>query len=75
MSIEDRIRTLEEIEADRAGVAEGVRNSLALLELATEKEVELPITEQMVEILYRGKKPAAAIRDLMRREPKVESAL
>ena len=70
-----RGRSLEEIEADRAGVAEGVRNSLALLELATEKEVELPITEQMVEILYRGKKPAAAIGDLMRREPKVESAL
>ena len=70
-----RGRTLEEIEADRAGVAEGVRNSLALLELAAEKDVELPITEQMVEILYRGKKPAAAIRALMRREPKVESAL
>ncbi len=70
-----RGRTLEEIEADRPGVAEGVRNSLALLELATEKKVELPITEQMVEILYRGKEPAAAIRDLMQREPKVESAL
>ena len=70
-----RGRSLEEIEADRAGVAEGVRNSLALLELATGKEVELPITEQMVEILYRGKEPAAAIRDLMRRELKVESAL
>ena len=70
-----RGRSLEEIEADRAGVAEGVRNSLTLLELATEKKVELPITEQMVEILYRGKEPAAAIRDLMRRELKVESAL
>ena len=70
-----RGRKLEEIEADRAGVAEGVRNSLVLLDLAAEKEVELPITEQMVEILYRGKEPAAAIRDLMGREPKVESAL
>lgn len=67
--------SLEEIEADRAGVAEGVRNSLALLELAAEKKVELPITEQMVEILYRGKKPAAAVRDLMQRELRVESAL
>lgn len=70
-----RGRKLEEIEAGRAGVAEGVRNSLVLLDLAAEKEVELPITEQMVEILYRGKEPAAAIRDLMGREPKVESAL
>ncbi len=70
-----RGRSLEEIEADRTGVAEGVRNSLALLELAAEKKVELPITEQMVEILHRGKEPAAAIRDLMRRELKVESAL
>lgn len=70
-----RGRSLKEIEADRAGVAEGVRNSLALLELAAEKEVELPITEQMVKILYRGKEPAEAIRDLMGRRPKVESAL
>lgn len=70
-----RGRTLEEIETGRAGVAEGVRNSLALLELANDRQVELPITEQMVEILYRGKKPAAAIRDLMARELKVESAL
>ncbi len=70
-----RGRSLEEIEADRAGVAEGVRNSLALLELAAAKQVELPITEQMVEILYRGKQPAAAVRDLMGRELKMESAL
>ncbi len=70
-----RGRTLEEIETGRAGVAEGVRNSLALLELASDRQVELPITEQMVEILYRDKRPAAAVRDLMGRELKVESAL
>ncbi len=70
-----RGRRLEEIERDRAGIAEGVRNSLALLELAAEKQVELPIIEQVALIIHRGKGPAAAIDDLMRRGLKVESAL
>jgi len=70
-----RGRTLAEIEQGRAGVAEGVRNSSALLRLAREKGVELPITEQVVEILHQDKDPSVAIRDLMGRSPKVESAL
>ncbi len=70
-----RGRSLAEIEADRGGVAEGVRNARFMLDLARDHRVEVPIVEQVVEILHNGRRPAEAIRALMDREPKVESAL
>jgi glycerol-3-phosphate dehydrogenase (NAD(P)+) len=35
-------------------------------------EVELPISNQVYHILYNGKNPQKAVRDLMTRELKVE---
>ncbi|MEM7583261.1 MAG: NAD(P)H-dependent glycerol-3-phosphate dehydrogenase [Acidobacteriota bacterium] len=67
--------TLEAISAGTPMVAEGVRNSLAIARLAEQRQVEMPITEQMVEILYRDKPPTQAVRDLMARELRPEAEL
>jgi glycerol-3-phosphate dehydrogenase (NAD(P)+) len=48
-------------------VAEGVDTCRAAHELASKTGVEMPITEAMYEILYRGKPVQSAIRELMER--------
>jgi len=68
-------RSLEEISGSTTQVAEGVRNSIAVARLAARHGVEMPITEQMVEVLHRGKSPRQVIEDLMRRELKFEAEL
>jgi len=68
-------QSLAEILASTTMVAEGVRNSVALLELARAREVVMPITEQMVAILHEGKAPRRALEDLMGRQLRPESQL
>jgi glycerol-3-phosphate dehydrogenase (NAD(P)+) len=63
-----RGHTLDEILQSLEGrVAEGIRTTSAALGLAHACGVEMPITEQMSAILYRGKSPQDAIRELMAR--------
>lgn len=63
-----RGRQLPEILASLHGkVAEGVRSTHAALGLAARYAVEMPITEQMDEILHHNKSPKEAIRELMSR--------
>jgi glycerol-3-phosphate dehydrogenase (NAD(P)+) len=68
-------RTLDEIRHQTGMVAEGVRNALSITRLAEREGVEMPITAQMVEVLYQGKAPRAALEDLMRRDLKAEIEL
>lgn len=69
-------RKLPDIIAGMHGaVAEGVFTTQAAVGLARARGVEMPITEQMDEILHRDKAPAEAIRDLMTRSVKSERAL
>ncbi len=68
-------QSLAEILASTTMVAEGVRNSVALLELARAREVVMPITEQMVAILHEGKAPRRALEELMGRQLRPESQL
>jgi glycerol-3-phosphate dehydrogenase (NAD(P)+) len=69
-------RKLDEIIAGMHGmVAEGVMTTTAALQLARTKGVEMPIIEQMYEVLQRGKAPGDAIRDLMNRPLTQETAL
>jgi glycerol-3-phosphate dehydrogenase (NAD(P)+) len=49
-----------------------VETTAALLDLSTEVQVELPITEQVHAILHEGKSPAEAIRSVMVRPSKPE---
>jgi len=53
-------------------VAEGVRNTRSVYQLAGQLGVEMPIVEQMYLVLYQGKKPLEAVRDLMQRSLKAE---
>lgn len=65
-------RTLKEILANMQMVAEGVGTTAALLALASETQIELPITEQVNAILHCGKAPSDAIREIMERPLKRE---
>ncbi|HZL50647.1 MAG TPA: NAD(P)H-dependent glycerol-3-phosphate dehydrogenase, partial [Terracidiphilus sp.] len=61
-------RKLPEILASLGGkVAEGVLTTRAALGLARQHNIEMPITEQMEQILDEGKDPREAIKDLMLR--------
>jgi glycerol-3-phosphate dehydrogenase (NAD(P)+) len=60
-------RPLAEILAGMRMVAEGVGTTAALLALAREAGIELPIAEQVDAILSHGKSPREAIRDIMER--------
>lgn len=62
-----RGRTLEEILAEMNMVAEGVGTTEALVALARERQIELPITEQVYSILRLGNSPRDAIRAIMER--------
>ena len=53
-------------------VAEGVRTTKVLWQLACKMNVEMPITEKVYEILYAGKDPRKAVGELMSREKKSE---
>ena len=63
---------LSKILSGMHGVAEGVGTTAALLALARECKIEMPVTEQVDAILHRDKKPHQAIRDIMERPLKRE---
>jgi len=65
---------LRNILADMSEVAEGVRNTATIRDLAQSAQVEMPITEQMHRVLYEDKDPAQAVVDLMARQLKHELA-
>jgi glycerol-3-phosphate dehydrogenase (NAD(P)+) len=58
---------LEEILAHMHMVAEGVRTTRSVYGLGREYGIELPITEQVYEVLYKGKDPREAVQELMGR--------
>jgi glycerol-3-phosphate dehydrogenase (NAD(P)+) len=71
-----RGRKLDEIIAGMHGtVAEGVLTTRAAVGLARHVGVEMPIIEQMHDILQCGKDPSDAIRDLMNRRLTQEGSL
>jgi glycerol-3-phosphate dehydrogenase (NAD(P)+) len=55
-----------------AMVAEGVRNTRSVRELARKLQVDMPITEEMFALLYEDKSPRQVVGDLMSRELKAE---
>jgi glycerol-3-phosphate dehydrogenase (NAD(P)+) len=66
-------KRLQEITGATPMIAEGVRNTRSLYDLARRLEVEMPIVEQMYQVLYAGKNPAEAVQNLMDRSLKAES--
>ena len=67
-----RGRTLEEIVGSMKMIAEGIKTTKATVELAEKCGVEMPIAEQMYQILYFGLDPREAVRRLMERSLKGE---
>lgn len=67
-------RSLQDVLAGMSEVAEGVDTTRAAIALAHRSGVEMPIAEQMHEVLFQGKSPLDAVRDLMSREPRTEHA-
>lgn len=67
-----RGRRLEEIQAERKTVAEGVQTAKSATALGDREGVELPIAREVNEILFRGKPPRTAVQELMERELKRE---
>jgi len=63
---------LQDIVASMNEVAEGVHNTRTVRDLAKSVGVEMPITEQMYDVLYEDKEPAKAVVDLMARRLKPE---
>jgi glycerol-3-phosphate dehydrogenase (NAD(P)+) len=69
-----RGRTLEEITSEMRMVAEGVKSTRAVLDLARTHEVDVPIATQVGRVLYEGAHPREAVLALMTRQAKDERA-
>ncbi|TMQ73595.1 MAG: NAD(P)-dependent glycerol-3-phosphate dehydrogenase [Candidatus Eisenbacteria bacterium] len=67
-----RGETVEQVLAGMVMVAEGVNTAQAAYQLALQRGVETPITEQVRSILLERKDPRAALEALMARELKSE---
>ena len=65
-------RALHEILGGMSMVAEGVKTTFAALELARERDVEMPITAKMADLLAGRKSASEALRELMERSLKAE---
>ncbi len=67
-----RGRLLSEIVAEMRMVAEGIPTTLSAHQLAAREGIEMPIIDQVFQILYRKKDPRKALIDLMSRGLKDE---
>lgn len=67
--------TLEQALAEMTMVAEGVKTTQSCYMLAQQLQVEMPILEQMYEVLYNNKRCEDAVRDLFQRDLKKEGLL
>ena len=65
-------RTLNDILTSMVNVAEGVNTTRAAREMGQEMGIDMPITEQMYQVLFQGKEPRKAVTELMLREAKAE---
>jgi glycerol-3-phosphate dehydrogenase (NAD(P)+) len=64
--------TPKQIASSTPMVAEGVNTAKSAWQLAQRQGVDVPITREVVAIIYEGKLPKQAVRDLMTREAKAE---
>ncbi len=68
-----RGKTLSEVLAEMTMVAEGVKTTRSVKQLMERYQVEMPISQQVYEVLFEEKSPHQAVYDLMTRDPKEES--
>jgi glycerol-3-phosphate dehydrogenase (NAD(P)+) len=65
-------KPLPEIVSTMKMVAEGISTTLSVHQLAKREKVEMPICDQIYQVLYKKKDPRAALQDLMMRKLKSE---
>lgn len=65
-------KTMQEAMDEVQMVVEGVYSAKAAMELAKKYDVQLPIIEQVNEVLFAGKSAAVAVKELMLRDKKIE---
>ena len=65
-------RTLKDILGEMVMVAEGVKTTRSVHQLSKKLGVELPISEQVYQVLFHDKSAHDAVEELMRRDPKEE---
>jgi glycerol-3-phosphate dehydrogenase (NAD(P)+) len=63
---------LNDIMSGMKTVAEGVKTAKAARYLARKYNVDMPIVDEVYQLLYEGKNPKQAVKDLMTRELKNE---
>ncbi len=66
-------KTPSELLKETEKVVEGMPTTKATYELAKKLNIDVPITNEMYEVLYKNKSPKIAVRDLMTRSPKHEN--
>lgn len=69
-----RGESLADITTSMRMVAEGIPTARSAWECARRLNIATPITDQVYSILYERKKPAVALEELLKREPKPEQA-
>lgn len=67
-------KTLEEAIAAMSQVAEGVPNARSAYELSQRLGVRTPIIDEAYAVLHQGKSVAAALRELLERDPRAEES-
>ena len=65
-------KRLEEAQRELGGVAEGLYTADSINAFAEKSKVEMPISTQIYNILYKGSTPQRALEELMKRELKQE---
>ncbi|KPJ66156.1 glycerol-3-phosphate dehydrogenase [candidate division WOR-1 bacterium DG_54_3] len=65
-------KTLNQILKEMTMVAEGIKTTKSAYQLSIKYEVEMPITQQVYQVLFENRKPQQAITELMTRDPKSE---
>ena len=67
-------KTIDEITAEMNLVAEGIKSSRVVMELAEEHDVEMPIAREVFGVCHEGRTPREAFRGLLRTAPTTELA-
>jgi len=63
---------MEKILRTTDGIIEGATTAEAVYQLSKKYKVDMPLATNVYEVIYRGKPPKAALRELMTRKRKAE---
>ena len=65
-------KNLKEVLNEMVQVAEGFRTAESVIDLSKKYGVDMPISQEVYNVLFQEKEPKKAVFDLMNRDPKVE---